>query len=62
MAHESGPHGFLAVDQLLLDLEFRRCAERYHGDLRLRDFTRWNQYLAMAFARLDNRRSSERVC
>src|SRR5664279_869025 len=37
--------------------EFRRCVERYQGDLRLRGFTCWDQYLAMAFAQLTYRES-----
>jgi Domain of unknown function (DUF4372)/Transposase DDE domain len=37
--------------------EFRRCVARYHGDLRLRSFTCWDQYLAMAFAQLTYRES-----
>ena len=41
----------------LPDREFRRCVERYHGDSRLRHFTCWNQYLAMAFAQLTYRES-----
>ena len=41
----------------LPDREFRRCAERYQGDLRLRGFSCWNQYLAMAFAQLTYRES-----
>ena len=41
----------------LPDREFRRCVERYRGDLRLRDFSCWNQYLAMAFAQLTYRES-----
>jgi hypothetical protein len=43
---------FSQLISFLPDREFRRCVERYRGDLRLRDFTCWNQYLAMAFAQL----------
>jgi transposase len=53
-------HGRTVFSQLigfLPDREFRRCVERYRGDLRLRDFTCWNQYLAMAFAQLTYRES-----
>jgi hypothetical protein len=37
--------------------EFRRCVERYRGDIRLRGFSCWDQYLAMAFAQLTYRES-----
>jgi aminoglycoside phosphotransferase family enzyme len=48
---------FSQLISFLPDREFRRCVERYHGDLRLRDFSCWNQYLAMAFAQLTYRES-----
>jgi hypothetical protein len=41
---------FSQLLSFLPDREFRRCVARYQGDLRLRNFTCWNQYLAMAFA------------
>jgi len=41
----------------LPDREFRRCVERYQGDVRLRGFSCWDQYLAMAFAQLTYRES-----
>jgi Domain of unknown function (DUF4372)/Transposase DDE domain len=52
-----GPHRLLAIDQLSSHREFRRCVERYQGDLRLRGLTCWDQYLAMAFAQLTYRES-----
>ena len=57
MAHESGPHHLFAIDHFLPDREFRRCVERYQGDIRLRGFSCWDQYLAMAFAQLTYRES-----
>ncbi len=39
---------FSQLISFLPDREFRRCVERYLGDLRLRGLTRWDQYLAMA--------------
>jgi len=48
---------FSQLISFLPDREFRRCVERYRGDQRLRDFTCWNQYLAMAFAQLTYRES-----
>ena len=47
---------FSQLISFLPDREFRRCVERYQGDLRLRGFSCWNQYLAMAFAQLANPR------
>ncbi len=41
----------------LPDREFRRCVSRYDGDLRLREFSCWDQYLTMAFAQLTYRES-----
>jgi hypothetical protein len=41
----------------LPDREFRRCVERYQGDIRLRGFSCWDQYLALAFAQLTYRES-----
>ncbi len=48
---------FSQLISFLPDREFRRCVERYQVDLRLRGFTCWNQYLAMAFAQLTYRES-----
>jgi hypothetical protein len=36
----------------LPDREFRRVVARYGGDSRLRGFSCWDQFLAMAFAQL----------
>jgi len=46
---------FSQVISFLPDWEFRRCVERYQGDIRLRGFSCWDQYLAMAFAQLTYR-------
>src|SRR2546428_220112 len=48
---------FSQLISFLPDREFRRCVERYQGDLRLRGFCCWDQYLAMAFAQLTYRES-----
>ena len=48
---------FSQVISFLPDREFRRCVERYQGDLRQRGFSCWDQYLAMAFAQLTYRES-----
>ncbi len=41
----------------LPDREFRRCAARYGGDQKVRRFSCWDQFLAMAFAQLTYRES-----
>jgi hypothetical protein len=48
---------FSQVISFLPDREFRRCVERYQGDIRLHGFSCWDQYLAMAFAQLTYRES-----
>jgi hypothetical protein len=48
---------FSELISFLPDREFRRCVERYQGDIRLRGFSCWDQYLAMAFAQLTYRES-----
>jgi hypothetical protein len=48
---------FSQLISFLPDREFRRCVARYQGDRRLREFSCWNQYLAMAFAQLTYRES-----
>jgi hypothetical protein len=57
MVHEPRPHRLLQAISFLPDREFRRCVERYQGDLRLRGFSCWDQYLAMAFAQMTYRES-----
>jgi hypothetical protein len=48
---------FSQLISFLPDREFRRCVEGYQGDIRLRGFSCWDQYLAMAFAQLTYRES-----
>jgi len=48
---------FSQLISFLPDRKFRRCVERYQGDIRLRGFSCWDQYLAMAFAQLTYRES-----
>jgi len=48
---------FSQLIAFLPDREFRRSVARYDGDARLRDFSCWDQYLAMAFAQLTYRES-----
>src|SRR5467141_4884360 len=37
--------------------EFRRCVDRYHGHYKVKSFSCWDQFLAMAFAQLTYRES-----
>lgn len=53
----SGRTVFSQLISFLPDREFRRCVARYGGDHRLREFSCWDQYLAMAFAQLTYRES-----
>ena len=53
----SGRTVFSQLIGFLPDREFRRCVSRYDGDLRLREFSCWDQYLTMAFAQLTYRES-----
>jgi Transposase DDE domain/Domain of unknown function (DUF4372) len=46
---------FSQLLSFLPDREFRRCVARYHGDVRPRGFSCWDQYLWMAFAQLTYR-------
>ena len=46
---------FSQLISFLPDRQFRRCVARYHGDARLRGFSCWDQFLAMAFAQLTYR-------
>jgi Domain of unknown function (DUF4372)/Transposase DDE domain len=48
---------FSQLMSFLPDREFRRCVQRYQGDMRLRGFSCWDQYLAMTFAQLTYRES-----
>jgi IS4 transposase len=48
---------FAQLIQELSHNEFNRCVARYHGDHRVRSFTCWEQFLAMAFAQLTFRDS-----
>jgi len=37
--------------------QFRRCVQRYNGNYRIRNFSCWDQYLAMSFAQITYRDS-----
>lgn len=46
---------FAQLFQLISRYEFNKCVDRYRGNLRTRNFSCWDQYLAMAFAQLTGR-------
>ncbi len=48
---------FAQVIDFLPKRQFRRCVERYKGNLRVRSFTCFDQFLCMAFAQLTYRES-----
>jgi hypothetical protein len=48
---------FSQVIELLPHREFQKCVARYGGDRYLKNFSCWDQYLAMAFAQLTYRES-----
>jgi Domain of unknown function (DUF4372)/Transposase DDE domain len=45
------------VMELIPYHDFNRCAEKYSGNLRVKDFTCWQQFLAMSFGQLSHRTS-----
>lgn len=53
----SGQSLFSQLMDHLPSHEFRRCVERYAGNYRVRSFSCWDQFLAMAFAQLTYRES-----
>ena len=57
MEHELRPTVFAQLMDHLPAYEFRKCVERYRGDRRLRGFSCWDQFLALAFAQLTYRES-----
>jgi len=46
---------FAQLFQLISRYEFNKCVDRYRGNLRIRNFSCWDQYLTMAFAQLTGR-------
>ena len=53
----SGRTVFAQLMDHLPAYEFSKCVERYRGDRRLRGFSCWDQFLALAFAQLTYRES-----
>jgi hypothetical protein len=48
---------FAQVTEWIHPERFRRCVSRYRGNYKLRDFSCWDQFLAMAFAQITFRES-----
>jgi hypothetical protein len=48
---------FAQVTDRIHPEQFRRCVTRYQGDYKVRNFSCWDQFLAMAFAQLTYRES-----
>src|ERR1017187_3102456 len=57
MRNERWPNRLCAVDRASTHKEFQKCVTRYGGDRYAKDFSCWDQYLAMAFAQLTYRES-----
>src|SRR5437667_11521468 len=56
-AMTQGQTVFAQLIHQLSHKEFHRCVDRYHGNHRVKSFTCWEQFLAMAFAQLTFRES-----
>jgi len=54
---ELWPDGVCATDRLSASQAFQKCVARYGGDRYAKNFSCWDQYLAMAFAQLTYRES-----
>ena len=48
---------FSQLMDFLSPYEFRKCVDRYGGNYKIKSFTCWDQFLAMAFAQLTYRES-----
>lgn len=54
---EHGKTVFAQLMDFLPSYEFRKCVERYDGHFKVKSFSCWDQFLAMAFAQLTFRES-----
>lgn len=52
---------FAQLMEYLPRYEFQKCVSRYQGDFRHREFSCWDQYLAMGFAQLTYRESLQDI-
>src|SRR5574337_1343191 len=53
----SGKTIFAQLMDFVPSYEFRRCVQRYQGNYKIKSFSCWEQYRAMAFAQLTYRES-----
>ena len=53
----AGKMVFSQIMETIHPEHFRRCVTRYSGNYKVRDFTCWDQFLAMAFAQMTFRES-----
>lgn len=54
---ENGKTVFAQLMDFLPSYEFRKCVERYDGHFKVKSFSCWDQFMAMAFAQLTFRES-----
>lgn len=52
-----GKYAFSQLFETFPKYQFKKCVDRYKGDHRVRSFTCWNQFVAMAFGQLTGRDS-----
>jgi transposase len=52
-----GKYVFAQINSLVVRYEFDKCVNRYRGNLKIRDFSCWNQFLCMMFGQLTHRES-----
>jgi hypothetical protein len=57
MVNDFGRTIFAHLLDHLPSYEFQKCVTRYRGDYQQKTFSRWDQYLSMAFAQLTYRAS-----
>lgn len=52
-----GTYAFTQLFEIISRYQFKKCVDRYDGDCRVKSFTCWNQFMAMAFGQLTGRDS-----
>jgi hypothetical protein len=57
MQDERWPNRVFPIDRAFPRKEFQKCVARYGGDRYTKEFSCWDQYLAMSFAQLTYRES-----
>jgi len=61
MAHESWPNRLLAIDRASAAQGVSEVRSSLHGSYYLKNFSCWDQFLAMAFAQLTYRESQRDI-